>query len=160
MWCTKRRVESFKKKAQPNNLNSAVMRTTEFLQPSPLDEFMFQEVEVDGVKSVTLTSDIYMLFNQQRLDKLSRERLIDYFNNLSVQQPKFSELRSKLTDNQLISFVKSRFIQSPSELLAWSNYLIASQDELVAAVASELRAQQDNPVEPEPEPGPAPTPTE
>lgn len=149
MWCTKRRVEPFKKKAQPNNLNSAVMRTTEFLQPSPLDEFMFQEVEFDGQKSVTLTSDIYMLFNQQRLDKLSREHLIDYFNNLSVQQPKFSELRSKLTDNQLISFVKSRFIQSPSELMAWSNYLMASQDELIAAVAAEQQVQQDNSVESE-----------
>lgn len=156
MWCTKRNVEPFRKDARPNNLNSAVMKTAEFLQPSPLDEFMFQEVEVDGVKSVTLTSDIYMLFNQQRLDKLSRERLIDYFNNLSVQQPKFSELRSKLTDSQLISFVKSRFIQSPSELMAWSNYLMASQDELIAAVAAEQQVQQSEPVEPEP----TPTPTE
>lgn len=150
MWCTKRRVEPFKKDARPNNLNSAVMRTTEFLQPSPLNEFMFQEVECDGKKSVTLTSDIYMLFNQQRLDKLSLERLIDYFNNLSVQQPKFSELRSKLTDSQLVSFVKSRFIQSPSELMAWSNYLMSSQDELVASVAAEQQAQQGNPAEPEP----------
>lgn len=150
MWCTKRRVEPFKKDARPNNLNSAVMRTTEFLQPSPLNEFMFQEVECDGKKSVTLTSDIYMLFNQQRLDKLSLERLIDYFNNLSVQQPKFSELRSKLTDSQLVSFVKSRFIQSPSELMAWSNYLMSSQDELVASFAAEQQAQQGNPAEPEP----------
>lgn len=154
MWCTKRRVEPFKKDAHPNNLNCAVMNTAEFLQPSPLDEFMFQEVECDGKKSVTLTSDIYMLFNQQRLDKLSRERLIDYFNNLSVQQPKFSELRSKLTDSQLISFVKSRFIQSPGELMAWSNYLMSSQDELVAAVAAEQQVQQDNLVEPEPVPIP------
>lgn len=156
MWCTKRRVEPFKKDARPNNLNSAVMKTSEFFQSSPLNEFMFQEVECDGKKSVILTSDIYMLFNQQRLDKLSRERLIDYFNNLSVQQPKFSELRSKLTDNQLISFVKSRFIQSPSELLAWSNYLMSSQDELVAALAAERQAQQDEPVEPV-EPVPAPS---
>lgn len=147
MWYNKRRVEPFKRFAQPNNLNSAVMKTTEFLQPSPLDEFMYQELEVDGKKSVTLTSDIYMLFNQQRLDKLSRERLIDYFNNLSVQQPKFSELRSKLTDSQLISFVKSRFIQSPCELMAWSNYLLSSQDELIAAVAAEEPVE---PVEPEP----------
>lgn len=152
MWCTKRRVEPYKKIARPNNLNSAVMKNTEFLQPSPLDEFMFQEVEIDGKKSVTLTSDIYMLFNQQRLDRLSRERLIDYFNNLSVQQPKFSELRSKLTDSQLISFVKSRFIQSPGELMAWSNYLMSSQDELVAAFAAE---QQVEPVEPEPAPAPS-----
>lgn len=143
MWCVKRRVEPFKRNARPNNLNSAVMKTSEFLQPSPINEFMFEETEHDGVKSVTLTSDIYMLFNQQRLDKLSREHLIGYFNDLSVQQPKFSELRSKLTDNQLISFVKSRFIQSPSELMAWSNYLMASQDELVAAVAAEQQSQQD-----------------
>ena len=158
MWCTKRRVEPFERVAQPNNLNSSVMRTSEFLQSSPLDEFMFQEFECDGVKSVTITSDIYMLFNQQRLDKMSRERLIDYFNNLSVQQPKFLELRSKLTDNQLISFVKSRFLQSPSELMAWSNYLMSSQDNLIAAIAAEQQTEQQ--LQQVTEPVPSPTPSE
>lgn len=66
---------------------------------------------------------------------MSRESLVKYFGELSVTEPKMKELRSKLSDDQLCSFVKSRFIQTPSELMAWSQYLMSSQDEMVAAAA-------------------------
>ena len=104
-------------------------------------------MEVNGNEVVTLTSDIYMLFNQQRLDRMSKDRLLAYFDNLSVTDPKMSELRSKLSDDQLCSFVKSRFIQSPSELMAWSQYLMSSQDEMIAAAAAEKQAEQSAPYE-------------
>ena len=111
---------------------------------------MFQENECSGSKSVRITSDIYMLFNQQRLDRMSRERLVAYFDNVSVSEPKMRELRSKLSDDQLCSFVKSRFIQSPSELMAWSQYLMSSQDEVIAAAAAEKQAEQPAPYEVDP----------
>lgn len=137
MWCTKRRVESYVYKSQPNNLNSAVLSGSEFVEPSPLHDFMFQEIECDGNKSIRITSDIYMLFNQQRLDKLTRAQLVEYFDNLSVSEPKMSDLRKKMTDDQLCSFVKSRFIQTPSELMAWSQYLMSSQDAMISAAAAD-----------------------
>lgn len=109
--------------------------------------FVFERLEVNGNEVVTLTSDIYMLFNQQRLDRMSKDRLLAYFENLSVTDPKMSELRSKLSDDQLCSFVKSRFIQSPSELMVWSQYLMGSQDEMIAAAAVEKQAEQSAPYE-------------
>ena len=108
---------------------------------------MFQEVEVSGKNTLRVTSDIYMLFNQQRLDRMSKERLVSYFESLSVNEPKMRELRSKLSDEQLCSFVKSRFIQSPSELMSWSQYLMSSQDEMIAAAAAEKQAEQPAPYE-------------
>ena len=72
MWCIKRRVEPYVYNSQPNNVNSAVLSGSEFVEPSPLHDFMFQEIECDGKKSIRVTSDIYMLFNQHRLDKLTR----------------------------------------------------------------------------------------
>ena len=63
--------------SQPNNVNSAVLSGSEFVEPSPLHDFMFQEIECDGKKSIRVTSDIYMLFNQQRLDKLTRAQPVD-----------------------------------------------------------------------------------
>lgn len=155
MWCTKRRTEPYVTPYQPNVVGAAELSQSEFLEASPVNEFMFEEVEVDGKKTTRLTSDIHMLFNQQRLDRMSRERLVDYFNNLPVSDSQMSSLRSKLGDEQLISFIKSRFIQSRSELMAWSQYLMSSQDELVAAAAKE---QVDS--SPAPAPEPAPTPSE
>lgn len=150
MWCTKRRLESYQEEIKPYNISSKDLRQSEFLENSPVNEFCFERLEVNGNEVVTLTSDIYMLFNQQRLDRMSKDRLLAYFENLSVTDPKMSELRSKLSDDQLCSFVKSRFIQSPSELMAWSQYLMSSQDEMIAAVAAEQQTEQPAPYQLDP----------
>ena len=142
MWCTKRRLEPFQVPVSLRFLRPCELIQSEFLETSPVNEFMFQENECSGRKSLRVTSDIYMLFNQQRLDRMSKDRLLSYFENLSVSEPKMCELRSKLSDEQLCSFVKSRFIQSPSELMAWSQYLMSSQDEMIAAAAVEQQTEQ------------------
>lgn len=142
MWCTKRRLNPYQEEFKPYNISSKDLRQSEFLENSPVNEFCFERLEVNGNEVVTLTSDICMLFNQQRLDRMSKDRLLAYFENLSVTDPKMSELRSKLSDDQLCSFVKSRFIQSPSELMAWSQYLMSSQDEMIAAAAAEQQTEQ------------------
>lgn len=142
MWCTKRRLEPFEVPVSLNSARSCELIQSEFLEKSPVNEFMFQEIEISGRKTFRVTSDIYMLFNQHRLDRMSKDRLLAHFENLSVNEPKLCELRSKLTDDQLCSFVKSRFIQSPSELMAWSQYLMSSQDEMIAAAAAEQQTEQ------------------
>lgn len=142
MWCRKRRVEPYLDEFKPYNVSAKELKQSEFLENSPVNEFCFERLDKNGTEVVTLTSDIYMLFNQQRLDRMSKDRLLAYFENLSATEPKMSELRSKLTDDQLCSFVKSRFIQSPSELMAWSQYLMNSQDEMIAAAALEQHTEQ------------------
>lgn len=138
----KRRIEPYVTPVNPSPVSAKDMLCSEFRQESPIDQFLFEEFEFDGVKSVRLTSDIYMLFNQQRLDRLSRESLLSHFESMSVNEPKFGDLRAKLGDDQLISFVKSRFIQSPSELMAWSQYLMSSSDVVVAELAAVQQEQQ------------------
>lgn len=150
MWCTKRRLEAYEVPVSLNSARSCELIQSEFLEKSPVNEFMFQEIVVSGRKTVRVTSDIYMLFNQQRLDRMSKQRLTSYFESLSVNEPKMRELRSKLSDEQLCSFVKSRFIQSPSELMSWSQYLMSSQDEMIAAAAAEKQVEQPAPYQVDP----------
>lgn len=140
----KRRLAPYEFKVVPVVLSSKEMICSEFRDASPVDQFLFAEFESGKVKSTRLTSDIYMLFNQQRLDRLTRETLLSYFDSLVINEPKFGDLRSKLGDNQLINFVKSRFIQSPSELMAWSSYLMSSSDAAIADLAAlqESQSQQ------------------
>lgn len=135
-------MEPYQEEVKPYNISSKELKRSEFLENSPVNEFCFERLDKNGTEVVTLTSDIFMLFNQQRLDRMSKDRLLAYFENLSVNEPKMCELRSKLTDDQLCSFVKSRFIQSPSELMAWSQYLMSSQDEMIAAAAAEQQTEQ------------------
>lgn len=102
MWCTKRRVEPYQEEVRPYNVSPKELKQSEFLENSPVNEFCFERLDKNGTEVVTLTSDIYMLFNQQRLDRMSKDRLLSYFENLSVSEPKMRELRSKLSDEQLI----------------------------------------------------------
>lgn len=133
---SKRRTTPYVSVGNLNVITSKELICSEFREESPVDQFLRQEIEVNGVPSVRLTSDIYMLFNQRRLDKLSRESLLSHFESMSVNEPKFGDLRAKLGDDQLINFVKSRFIQSPSELMAWSSYLMSSSDAAIAELAA------------------------
>ena len=70
------------------------------------------------------------------------------------EQAKFSDalatLRSKCTDEQLISLVKSRYVQSSSELLSWSEHIEGLFPEIKPAANSE----------PAPVSEPAPAPAE
>lgn len=124
-----------------NVVSSKDLKLSMFYSPSPVDVFMMNMHEniCGEEKSCRVTSDIYMLFNQQRLDRQSREALVNYFDNMSVNSPSLSSLRSKLTDDQLISLVKSRYISSMSELLEWSMYLNSLADSEIKAF---LAAQQ------------------
>lgn len=147
---SKRLLEPYSCEFSPCTKDSKDMFVSEFREKSPVDEFLIQETENGGVSSVRLTSDIYMLFNQKRLDRMSLKSLIDYFESLSIKEPEFSALRSKLGDEQLVSFVKSRYIQSPSELMSWSQYLMSSSDEAVVSLAAAQASDASATSAPEP----------
>lgn len=107
-----------------------------FYVPTPVDEFLFETVSEDGSDdSYTHTSDIAMLFNQRRLDRSSKDAIIQHFDNMARTSSAFSELRSKLSDDQLISIVKSRYIQSPSELLSYSESLVRGYGDALASLS-------------------------
>ena len=145
MWYSKRFPMKQRTPAAVPSVSSADLFVSAFREEHPIEHFLLQENKApnDAMPSYRRTSDIYMLFNQQRLDRLSREKLLEYFSSIPASDTRMSALRAKLGDEQLVSFVKSRYIQSPSELIAWSRYLMSSQDELVAAAAAEQQTQVD-----------------
>ena len=140
-----RRLTALKRTSNGANITPAVLLTSNFYQPSLIDNFLFQEVSDGESKSYTLTSDIYMLFNQKRLDKLTSQALIQHFESMSQKDSSLASLRSKMTDDQLVRFVKSRYIQSPSELLAWSNYLVSLYAEDYAKFQELTQSKQSAP---------------
>lgn len=141
-------------KTQEPAVSRKDMRISGFYQPSTIDDFLFQKHTVvgDSAPSFRCTSDIYMLFNAQRLDRMSRDRILQHFNDMTVKNSSLAALKSKLTDDQLISIVKSRYIQSPSELLSWSMYLNSLADEQLQSYLSTLPKQETTDEKPAPQP--------
>ena len=119
------------------------------VDPSIMKEFQTRKVTFfvgDSKREATcIVDDIYMLFNQSRLinSGVGRDTLQAWLNTLTPRSDSLAQLRKKCTDEQLMQICKSRYIQSPSELLAWSDYLNANYADIVAKVqAAQLQAAQ------------------
>mgnify|MGYP006926201952 CR=1 FL=1 len=86
-------------------------------------------VDSDGV--FYLLNDISLLFNQQRLEnRLSPSELREMFNRYS---PNKSRYLAQLDDDTLLSTLKSRHIQSLSEIKSWTEYCLENFDDLLKA---------------------------
>lgn len=99
----------------------------------------------DGsVSSVAYSSDIALLFNQKRLeDCLGRDGLKKFFDDMSARSPALSSLRQKISDDDLAAMCKSRYLQSASEILSWSNYLNENYNTLMDVVKSRVTSDSD-----------------
>lgn len=78
-----------------------------------------------------LLNDISLLFNQQRLEnRIAPFELREMFNRFS---PNKSRYLAQLDDDTLLSTLKSRHIQSLSEIKSWTEYCIENFDDLLKA---------------------------
>jgi hypothetical protein len=73
--------------------------------------------------SITVSTDISLIFNQQRLEnKLSASELREYIQRYTPNKSVYTE---QLDDETLLNTLKSRHIQSLSEMRSWAEYCTA-----------------------------------
>lgn len=70
-----------------------------------------------------VTSDIYDLFNQQRISNLGPDVIRDFISRNYPSSSPISDEISKMSDAEIMESIKPRNVQSYSELLSWSKYL-------------------------------------
>ncbi len=75
-----------------------------------------------------VTSDIYDLFSQQRLDNLGPDVVRDFLSRNLPQTSQVSDVISKMSDEEIVNSIKSKHIQQPSELLRWSRLVVQEID--------------------------------
>lgn len=75
-----------------------------------------------------------MLFNQNRLNSVGRDTIQKWLDGLTPRSDSLAQLRKKVSDEQLMDMCKSRYIQSSSELLAWSEYLNANYADILSEI--------------------------
>lgn len=97
--------------------------------------------------SITVSNDITLIFNQQRLEnKLTANELREYIQRYT---PNKSVYTAQLDDDTLLSTLKSRHVQSLSEMRAWAEYCMENYDSLIkeaeekARIAAEESAATD-----------------
>ena len=88
--------------------------------------------------SVTISTDISLIFNQQRLEnKITASELREYIQRYT---PNKSIYTAQLDDETLLNTLKSRHIQSLSEMRAWAEYCMENYDSLIKEAEEKARA--------------------
>lgn len=119
-----------------NGVPELDLRYAKLREHVPYEPLLVDEYP-DG--SYRVLSDVDLLFNQQRLDRMSLAALKQKLDE-SVQAGDngLSAIRKNIRDEDLHKFIKSRYIQSLSELRQWSSYLSTEY----AKVVDSIRASQ------------------
>lgn len=87
--------------------------------------------------SITISTDISLIFNQQRLEnKLTASELREYIQRYT---PNKSVYTAQLDDETLLNTLKSRHIQSLSEMRAWTEYCMENYDSLIKEAEEKAR---------------------
>lgn len=119
----------------------------------PIDNLIRRE-NADG--SYRIVSDVTLLFNEDRLlNDLGEDNLRNLVRSMQTN-PASPYVDSGLTDEQMMETVKSRYLQSPSEVRAWLETLVDKAEivrsdyetlieEANAAAAAAASADSDTP---------------
>lgn len=95
------------------------------LEELPTEPFRFEKIGTEENEAVRIRSDVSMLLHAADMAKKYGAGFVQ--SMIEMHRPKSSRLQSQMdlmSDDQILDTVKSRHLQSPSELIAWSEYLI------------------------------------
>lgn len=122
------------------------------LEELPTESFRFEKVGTEENEAVRIRSDVSMLLHASDMAKKYGSGFVQ--SMIDMRRPKSSAIQSQmdhLSDAQILDTVKSRHLQSPSELIAWSEYLIEQarsiEQEAEAAVLEQQAVQEAKKVE-------------
>lgn len=124
------------------------------LEELPTEPFRFEKVGTEENEAVRIRSDVSILLHAADMAKKYGPGFTQ--SMIDMRRPKSSALQSQMdqmSDAQILDTIKSRHLQSPSELIAWSEYLVEQAKE-IEDEASRIALEKE-PAEPSPEVGPS-----
>ncbi len=114
------------------------------------EELRVEIDDTDESRPIRYTSDIHLILHAKDLASRAGIAVASKFGQNKQSVSQVQQIMDKMSDDDLLSTVRSRHIQSPSEILAWSKELseyaetLESQaQELIDAEASKNQVVDD-----------------
>ena len=114
------------------------------LEELPTEPFRFEKIGTEENEAIRIRSDVSMLLHAADMAKKYGTGFVQ--SMIDMRRPKSSALQSQMdqmSDAQILDTVKSRHLQSPSELIAWSEYLV-EQAKDIEQEAERLSLESEN----------------
>lgn len=113
-------------------------------ESSPVDDFYYDEIlsVESNEKERCYKNPLHLLLNQQRLNSLGTMGVQAWLEQFQARPDSpLAELRKKCSDEDLATMIKSRHLQAPAEILAWSRQMYDNMESFNNEL-KQLAAQQ------------------
>lgn len=122
-----------------------VLSNSEFITVRPIDELRFFQ-ELNG--SIRFVSDATLLLNEQRIiNDIGEDNYRNFIRELQVN-PSSPYKDGNFTDEQLMTEIKSRYVQSPSEVREWVRDMLDQQEKISDDAKVKLEEMKSSEIEP------------
>lgn len=101
------------------------------------EELRVEIDETDETRPVRYTSDVRLILHTKDLASRAGLAVASKFGQSNRSASHIQQIMDTMSDDDLLATVRSRYIQSPSELIAWTKELFA-QAECLESQAQEL----------------------
>ena len=101
------------------------------LEELPTEPFRFERNGTEENEYIRIRSDVSMLLHAADMAKKYGTNFVQ--SMIDMRRPKSSAIQSQMdqmSDAQILDTIKSRHLQSPSELIAWSEHLMEQAKEI------------------------------
>ncbi len=98
------------------------------------EELRVEIDDTDETRPVRYTSDIRLILHTKDLASRAGLAIASKFGQSKQSTSQIQQIMDKMTDDDLLSTVRSRHVQTPSEIIAWSKELSAYAEHLESRV--------------------------
>lgn len=108
------------------------------------EELRVEIDDTDETRPVRYTSDIRLLLHTKDFTSRAGLAVASKFGQNKQSVSQLQQIMDKMPDDDLLASVRSRYVQTPSELVAWSKELAAYAENLESAAQSLIAAETVN----------------
>lgn len=113
------------------------------------EELRVEIDDTDETRPVRYTSDVRLILHTKDLASRAGLAVASKFGQSKQSPSSIQQIMDKMSDDDLLTTVRSRYVQSPSEIIAWSKdlsayaeYLKSQAQELIDAVNANQEAEK------------------
>lgn len=105
------------------------------------EELRVEIDDTDETRPVRYTSDVRLILHTKDLASRAGLAIASKFGQSRQSASQIQQIMDKMSDDDLLATVRSRHIQSPSEIIAWSKELSAYAENLEAQAQDLIEAE-------------------